>query len=111
MRLAAVVLSVLCVAIPLEATAAPRRKIAVAPLKGDDGKVADAVVDALAGKDFAVIGPKETRSGMAKLALSDDDELDRKATRKLASWLGVVAVIDGTVGKSRGKRTLHLEVH
>ncbi|HEX3759065.1 MAG TPA: hypothetical protein VHW23_10180, partial [Kofleriaceae bacterium] len=38
-------------------------------------------------------------------------ELDAKATRKLTTKLGAVAVIDGKVSKTGGKRFLHLEVH
>lgn len=110
MRLAAAVLSLICLAIPLEAIAKPRPKIAVAPLKGDGGnKVADAVVAALDGKDFVVVGPKEVGREMTRLGLPD--ELDGKATRKLGAQLGVVVVIDGAVVKSRSKSTLHLEVH
>jgi hypothetical protein len=55
-----------------------------------------------------VIGPgqtgRDTRLGLP-------DELDGKATRKLAQKLGVVAIIDGKVGKAGRKRSLHLEVH
>jgi hypothetical protein len=99
-----------CLAIPAGAWARPRTKIAVAPLVGDaGGKVASAVVEALSGKDFTVIGPKEVGREIGKLGLPD--ELDGRSTRKLAAKLGVVAVIDGQVGRSGGKRTLHLEVH
>jgi len=104
------VIGVLWVAMPGHATAKPKAKIAVAPLSGDSGnKIAAAVVEALDGKDFVVVGPKETGREITKLGLPD--ELDAKATRKLAQKLGVVAVIDGKVGKAGGKRSLHLEVH
>ncbi|HEX7841456.1 MAG TPA: hypothetical protein VF469_28480, partial [Kofleriaceae bacterium] len=104
------VIGVLWVAMPAHAIARPKAKIAVAPLAGDSGnKVAAAVVEALEGKDYAVVGPKEVGREMTRLGLSD--ELDAKATRKLAQKLGVVAVIDGKVGKAGGKRSLHLEVH
>lgn len=100
----------LCIAIPAEASARPKIKIAVAPLTGDPGnKIARAVVDALSGKDFEVVGPRETGREIGRLQLPDD--LDGKATRKLASKLGVVAIINGTVGKAGRKRSLHLEVH
>src|ERR1051325_10848396 len=101
----------LCIAlaIPTPAMARPKTKIAVAPLDGDAGnKVALAVVDALAGKDYEVVGPKQTGREMTRLGL---DQLDGKATRKLASKLGVVAILDGKVGKAGKKRSLHLEVH
>jgi hypothetical protein len=105
-----VVISLVCVAFPARGFAEPRSKIAVAPLDGDPGnKVAGAVVEALAGKDYAVIGPKETGREIARLDLPG--ELDAKATRKLTTKLGVVAVLDGKVSKAGGKRFLHLEVH
>jgi hypothetical protein len=105
-----VVISLVGIAIPARGTAAPRPKIAVAPLDGDPGnKVATAVVDALAGKDYAVVGPKETGREIARLNLAG--ELDGKATRKLTTKLGVVAVLDGKVSKAGGKRFLRLEVH
>jgi hypothetical protein len=105
-----VVISLVGLAIPARGTAAPRPKIAVAPLDGDPGnKVAGAVVDALAGKDYAVVGPKETGREIARLNLAG--ELDGKATRKLTTKLGVVAVLDGKVSKAGGKRFLRLEVH
>src|SRR5262245_9562689 len=90
--------------------ARPKTKIAVAPLQGDaENKVGQAVVDALAGKDYEVVGPKQTGREMTKLGIGD--ELDGKATRKLAGKLGVVAIIDGKVSKAGRKRSLHLEVH
>jgi len=98
-----------CLAIPAQAIARPKTKIAVAPLEGDPGnKIARAVVDALAGKDYVVIGPKETGREMARLNV---ETLDGKATRKLASKLGVAAILDGKVSKAGKKRSLHLEVH
>ncbi|TMQ15083.1 MAG: hypothetical protein E6J91_13890 [Deltaproteobacteria bacterium] len=110
MRVLPIVISVVCVAIPAQLLARPKPKIAVAPLAGDSGnKVADAVVEALAGKDFSVLGPKEVGREITRLGLPD--ELDTRSARKLASKLGVVAVIDGKVGKAGGKRSLHLEVH
>ena len=110
MRVLLLVISVLCVAIPVDAVAKPKRKIAVAPLTDDAGnKVGQAVAEALAGKDFAVIGPKEVGREMTKLGLPD--ELDAKAARKLARKLGAVAVIGGQVSKAGRKRSLHLEIH
>jgi len=109
-RVLLLVISVLCVAIPVDAVAKPKRKIAVAPLTDDAGnKVGQAVAEALAGKDFAVIGPKEVGREMTKLGLPD--ELDAKAARKLARKLGAVAVIGGQVSKAGRKRSLHLEIH
>jgi hypothetical protein len=112
-RLASILIPVvvisLGIAIPARGIAGPKPKIAVAPLDGDPGnKVATAVVDALAGKDYAVIGPKETGREIGRLNLGG---LDAKATRKLTTKLGVAAVIDGKVSKAGGKRFLHLEVH
>jgi len=99
-----------CAAVPSEALAKPKPKIAVAPLTGDpDNKVAQAVVDALAGKDFVVIGPKEVGRELKKLGLSD--ELDPKDMRKLTTKLDVVALVDGKIAKAGKKRSLHLEVH
>ncbi|HEX8109534.1 MAG TPA: hypothetical protein VF516_17505, partial [Kofleriaceae bacterium] len=110
MRIAWIVISLVCIAVPARGIAGPKPKIAVAPLDGDPGnKVAAAVVEALAGKDYAVIGPKETGREIARLSLPG--ELDAKATRKLTTKLGVVAVLDGKVSKAGGKRFLHLEVH
>jgi hypothetical protein len=109
-RVASIVISLVCIAIPARGFAGPKPKIAVAPLDGDRGNtVASAVVDALAGKDYAVIGPRETGREIARLRLPA--ELDARATRKLTTKLGVVAVIDGKVSKAGGKRFLHLEVH
>jgi opacity protein-like surface antigen len=109
-RVASIVISLVCIAIPARGIARPKPKIAVAPLAGDSGnKVAEAVVEALAGKDYAVVGPKETGREITRLGLTD--ELDAKATRKLVSKLGAVAVIDGKVSKTGGKRFLHLEIH
>jgi hypothetical protein len=108
-RVLLIVICGLCIAIPTQAMARPKTKIAVAPLDGDPGnKVALAVVDALAGKAYEVVGPKLTGREMTRLGL---DTLDGKATRKLASKLGVVAIIDGKVSKAGKKRSLHLEVH
>jgi hypothetical protein len=105
-----VVVISLGIALPARGIAGPKPKIAVAPLDGDPGnKIATAVVDALAGKDYAVVGPKETGREIGRLNLTG--ELDAKATRKLTTKLGVVAVIDGKVSKAGGKRFLHLEVH
>jgi hypothetical protein len=105
-----IVITVLWVATPVPAIARPRPKLAVAPLDGDPGnKVAAAIVEALSGKDFTVVGPRETGREITRLDLPA--ELDAKATRKLSQKLGVVAVIDGKVGKAGGKKSLHLEVH
>jgi hypothetical protein len=109
-RVLSIVIGLLCLAIPLQATARPKPKIAVAPLQGDPGnKVAAAIVDALAGKDYAVIGPREVGRAQKRLGLGD--ELDAKATRKLSKDLGAVAIIDGKVSKAGRKRSLHLEIH
>ena len=113
MRAPAIAISMVCmvcVAIPIHAIARPKPKIAVAPLAGDpSNQVAQAVVDALAGKDFVVIGPKEVSRERNKLGLSD--ELDPKDTRKLVTKLDVVALVDGKVARAGKKRSLHLEVH
>lgn len=109
-RVLLLVIGVLGIAVPLQAIAKPKPKLAVAPLHGDTGnKVALAVVEALAGKDFVVVGPKEVTREMTKLGLSG--ELDPKEARKLAIKLDVVALLDGKVTKSGAKRSLHLEVH
>jgi hypothetical protein len=109
-RVASIVISLVCIAIPAHGIARPKPKIAVAPLDGDPGnKIAEAVVEALAGKDYAVVGHKQTGREIARLSLPG--ELDAKATHKLTTKLGVVAVVDGKVGKAGGKRVLHLEVH
>jgi len=109
-RVLAIVIGLVCVALPAGALARPKTKIAVAPLVGDgNGKIAAAVVDALSGVDYAVTGPKETGREITRLGLPD--ELDAKASRKLARKLGVAAVIDGKLSKAGGKRFLHLAVH
>lgn len=103
-------LLIAALAIPSAALAKPKPKIAVAPLAGDAGnKIAQAVVDALAGKDFAVVGPKETKRELGKIGAPE--ELDAKDVRKLAQRMGVVAIIDGKVGKAGKKRSLRLEIH
>jgi hypothetical protein len=105
-----ILISLVCVAWPIQALAKPKPKIAVAPLAGDSkNKVALAVVEALAGKDFVVIGPKEVSREKETLGLSE--ELDAKEARKLATKLGAVAIIDGKITKAGKKRSLHLEVH
>ena len=91
------------------AIAKPKPKLAVAPLSGDNGKITQAVVDALAGKDFAIVGPKDTKREMIKLGASGD--LSAKDVRKLIGKLEVVAIVDGKVAKAGNKRSLHLEVH
>jgi hypothetical protein len=109
-RVLTVLISLVCVAVPVDALARPKPRIAVAPLKGDaDGTVAEAVVDALAGKDFAVVTPDDVGREIKKLGLSNG--LDAKAVRKLTDSLEVVAIVDGTVRKSARKRSVHLEVH
>lgn len=103
-------IGLLWLAIPLHAIAKPKPKLAVAPLKGDSGnKVGAAVVDALAGKDYFVLGPNEVGREMKAARVSG--KLDDKDTRKLTKQLGVVAVIDGRVVKAGGKRSLHLDIH
>lgn len=110
MRVLPILISLVCVAWPIQALAKPKPKIAVAPLADDSkNKVALAVADALAGKDFVVIGPKEVSREKEKLGLSE--ELDPKEARKLATKLGAVAIIDGKVSKAGKKRSLRLEVH
>jgi hypothetical protein len=109
-RVLTVFITLVCVAVPVHALARPKTKIAVAPLKGDaDGTVAAAVVDALAGKDFAVVPPGDVGREIKKLGLSND--LDAKTVRKLTASLEVVAIVDGTVRTSARKRSVHLEVH
>jgi len=109
-RVLAIVISLVCAGLPGHALAKPKPKIAVAQFKGDpDGKVAEAVVDALAGKDFVVVTPADVSREIAKLGLGDD--LDARAVRKLSTSLEVVAIVDGTVRKSARKRTLRVEIH
>ncbi len=109
-RIPPIVLCLACLALPIQAIAKPKPTIAVAPIKGDAGnKVAQAVVAALTGDDFTVIGPAQVSREMAKLDLSG--QLDAKDARRLAIKLGVVAVVDGKIGKSGRKRTVRLEVH
>ena len=110
MRLHAIVISLVCVALPVHALARPKSKIAVAPFKGDpDGKIAEAVVDSLAGKDFVVVTPADVSREITRLGLAD--ELDARAVRKLTTSLEVVAIVDGTVRKSARKRTLRVDIH
>lgn len=104
------VIGLVGIALPIDALAKPRQRIAVAPLQGDPGnKVAQAVVDALAGKDFVVVGPREVSRELTRLGMSD--ELTPRDARRLATKLDVIAVIDGSVDKAGSKRSLHLEVH
>jgi hypothetical protein len=61
-RIASIVISLVCIAIPARGFAGPKLKIAVAPLDGDPGnQIAATVVEALAGKDYAVIGSTPRR--------------------------------------------------
>jgi len=109
-RLLLIVIGLVWIAIPADALAKPKAKLAVAPLNGDPGnKVGNAIVDALAGKDFVVIAPKDTHREMTKAGMSD--QLDGKAARKLAKKLDAIAVIDGDVGKAGKKRSLHVQIH
>jgi hypothetical protein len=109
-RVLSVVISLVCLAVPLHAIARPKPKIAVAPFKGDpDGKIAEAVVDSLAGKDFVVVTPADVKSEMAKLGLGD--KLDARAVRKLSTSLEVVAIVNGTVRRSARKSTLRIAIH
>ena len=104
MRVLTVLISLVCFAVPVRALAKPKPKIAVAPLQGDtDGKIAEAVVDALAGKDFAVVTPADVGREIKKLGLSH--ELDAKAVRKLTTSLEVVAIVRSR-GVQCGKRDL-----
>jgi hypothetical protein len=108
-RFLSVVISLVCLAVPLHALAKPKPKIAVAPFKGDpDGKVAEAVVDSLAGKDFVVVIPADVKTEIAKLGAGD--KLDARAVRKLSTGLDVVAIIDGTVRKAGRKNTLRIAI-
>ena len=110
MRVLPILISLVCLASPIQALAKPKPKLAVAPLTGDSkNKVALAVAEALDGKDFVVIGPKDV--GREKETLGLSEELDAKDARKLATKLGAVAVIDGKITKAGKKRSLHLEVH
>ncbi|HEX4417789.1 MAG TPA: hypothetical protein VH165_07815 [Kofleriaceae bacterium] len=110
MRLLPFVIACVAVVIPVQAIAKPKPKIAIAPLDGDVGnKVGLAVVDALDGKDFVVISPKDTKRELTKLGAAD--ELGAKDVRKLTTKLGAIAVIDGKVSKTGKKHSLHLEVH
>jgi hypothetical protein len=109
-RVLLILIGVAMVAWPIQAIAKPKPKIAVAPLDGDAGnKVALAIAEALDGKDFEVVGPKEVSREMKKLGLAD--ELAPKDARKLATKLEAVALVDGKVAKAGKKRSLHLEVH
>ncbi|HEY0988319.1 MAG TPA: hypothetical protein VGD80_14750 [Kofleriaceae bacterium] len=110
MRVLAVVISLVCLALPSHAIARPKSRLAVAPFKGDpDGKIAEAVVDALAGKDFVVVTPGDVSREIGKLGVGD--ELDARAVRKLSTSLDVVAIVDGSVRKTAHKRTLRVEIH
>lgn len=108
-RILLIVLGVLCVALPARALARPKPKIAVAPIVGDkEDQVAQAIADALAGKDYAVVGPRDTGREMSRLGF---DELDAGTSRKLAKKLGVAVVIDGKLTKTGRKRSLRIELH
>jgi hypothetical protein len=109
-RALSLVIGILWVALPIAAEARPKLKIAIAPIQGDaKSQVAQAVADALAGKDFAVIGPREVDREIRKLGMSD--ALSARDARRLIARLGVVALIDGAVDKPARRRSLHLEVH
>jgi hypothetical protein len=108
-RFLSIAISLVCLAVPLHAIARPKPKIAVAPFKGDpDGKVAEAVVDSLAGKDFAVVTPADVRAEVARLDLGD--KLDARAVRKLSTGLDVIAIVEGTVRKAGRKNTVRIAI-
>ncbi|HSR97296.1 MAG TPA: hypothetical protein VLM79_09615, partial [Kofleriaceae bacterium] len=110
MRALAVVVSLACLAVPSSAFARPKTQVAVAPIRGDrDGSITEAVVDALAGKDFAVVTPDDLTAERKKLGLAAD--LAPKTVRKLAPALDVVAIIGGTARTAGRKRSVHIDVH
>ncbi|HEU4734944.1 MAG TPA: hypothetical protein VFT22_43930, partial [Kofleriaceae bacterium] len=109
-RVLSLVIGVLWLVVPLDASARPRARIAVAPLDGDAGNtIALAVADALAGPDFVVIGPREVAREKARLGMSG--ELTSRDARKLARKLDAVAILDGKLTRSGARRSLRIEVH
>jgi hypothetical protein len=109
-RALSLVASLVCIATPALSSAKPKPQIAVAPLQGDaDHSVAEAIVDALDGKDFTVVGPKDVHREATKLGLAD--ELDAKDARRLLHKLDVAAMIEGKVAARGRTRTLRLTLH
>jgi hypothetical protein len=95
-------LLLLVIAIPTLAFAEP--KVAVAPLDGDDGKVAEAVGD-LIGDHAKVTRPSRVESAMKGMGAS---VLSPKTARKLRTKLDVDVVIYGSVDKDSGEKHLSL---
>lgn len=107
MRWLSLVIGLVCLATPVWAS--HKTRLAVAPLKGDaDDAVADAIVEALAGKDFKVTSPKDTRRAMTKLKLSG--EPDASGLERLQAKLEVEVVLHGKLTRDGRKRTLHLKL-
>ncbi len=97
-------LLLLLVAIPTLALAKP--KVAVAPLDGDDGKVASAVVDA--ARDRAkVTKPGRVENTMRSMGVS---VLSAKTIRKLRDRLDADVVIYGDVEKDGREKKLSLQL-
>ena len=97
-------LLLLLVAIPTLAFAKP--KVAVAPLDGDDGKVASIVADA--ARDRAkVIKPGRVENTMRSMGVS---VLSAKTIRKLRDRLDVDVVIYGDVEKDGREKKLSLQL-
>ena len=84
-------------------------KVAVTPVIGDSAsnQVA-ALLEELLQETASVVTHGRTETAMEKLGLSG--ELDEKDARKLTKKLGVVALVQGKLGKDGRKRTLHLTI-
>jgi hypothetical protein len=108
MRWLSIVLGLVCLAMT-PAWASHKTKLAIAPLKGDaDDAVADAISDALTGKDFKVTTAKDTRHAMTKLKLGS--EPDASGLERLQAKLEVEVVLHGKLTRDGRKRTLHLKL-
>ena len=84
------------------------RKVAVAPLDGDDdGKITGAVVHA-AEPHATLTGPETTQKALDALSLSSLDS--PKALRKVRKKLGVDVVLHGKVERAGTKRKLVLAI-
>lgn len=90
--------AILLAALTLVAHAAPKPKVAVAPIAGEGGaKVADAIVSALAGK-ARVVSPTATGAAL------DGDDVDERTAKKLMGKLGADAVIAGSIERDKKKK-------
>jgi len=104
----AVLLCATCMLASRAASAKP--KVALTQIEGDaSGDVHDAVVEALEGKELALIGSKEVNRAVDKLG--DLADLTEKDFKKLATELEADAIVLGKLEKVGGSKTLKFRLY